>query len=110
MIHDPCGNWCLVDGKCSKISPKSFLCETNMDENGYSNYRRRDTGISYEQSNGNVIDNRCVVTYCPTLLQTFNCHINVEVVRSIRSVKYLYIMLRLEGSVNKRLLIISTEI
>ena len=90
MIHGPCGNWCMVHEKCSKRFPKSFIHETNMDENGYPNYRRRDTGISYEQRNGNVIDNRWVVTYCPTLLETFNCHINVEVVTSIRSVKYLY--------------------
>ena len=90
MIHGPCGNWCQVDGKCSKNFPKPFLNETNMDENGYPNYRKEDTGISYEQTNGNVVDNRWVVPYCPTLLEMFNCHINVEVVTSIKSVKYLY--------------------
>ncbi|XP_031779863.1 uncharacterized protein LOC107982020 [Nasonia vitripennis] len=90
MIHGPCGNWCKVEGKCSKKFPKRFVDETNMDENGYPNYRRRNTGITYELNNGNVVNNTWVVPYCPTLLEMFNCHINVEVVTSIRSVKYLY--------------------
>ena len=33
---------------------------------------------------------RFVVPYCSQLLRIFNCHINVEVVSSVRSVKYLY--------------------
>jgi len=31
-----------------------------------------------------------IVPYCPILSIIFNCHINVEVVSSIKSVKYLY--------------------
>ena len=31
MIHGPCGNWCMVDNKCSKKFPKHFLNETKMD-------------------------------------------------------------------------------
>jgi len=90
MIHGPCGDWCVVNGKCSKHFPKSFHEETTMDENGYPQYRRRDTNISYEKSEGFVVDNRFVVPYCPILLTIFNCHINVEIVSSIKSVKYLY--------------------
>ena len=37
-----------------------------------------------------TVDNRFVVPYCPGLLCIFNCHINVEVVTSVKSVKYLY--------------------
>lgn len=36
------------------------------------------------------LDNRWVVPYNPTLLMQYNCHINVEVCSSIKSVKYLY--------------------
>lgn len=35
-------------------------------------------------------DNRHVVPYNAYLLKRYNCHINVEYVGSIRSVKYLY--------------------
>lgn len=90
MIHGPCGEWCIVNGKCSKGFPKPFREETSMDENGYPQYRRRDTGRIYEKSNGHIVDNRWVVPYCPELLERFNCHTNTEVVHSIKSVKYLY--------------------
>ncbi|XP_031788347.1 uncharacterized protein LOC116417731 [Nasonia vitripennis] len=64
--------------------------ETVMDGNGYPYYRRRDNGTTHEQSNGRIVDNRWAVPYCPTLLEMFNCHINVEAVSSIRAVKYMY--------------------
>ncbi|KAL6418638.1 hypothetical protein ACFW04_011947 [Cataglyphis niger] len=44
MIHRPCGDWCLIDGCCSKHYPKLFLEETRMDEDAYPHYRRRDNG------------------------------------------------------------------
>ena len=37
-----------------------------------------------------TVDNRFVVPYCPGSLRIFNCHINIEVVSSEKSVKYLY--------------------
>ena len=37
-----------------------------------------------------TVDNRFGVPYCPGLLSIFNCHINVKVVSSVKSVKYLY--------------------
>jgi len=83
MIHGPCGDWCLIDNKCSKHFPKSFRPETTMDEDGYPQYRRRNNGLLYERP-------RYVVPYNPTLLLSFNSHINVEIVSSIKSVKYLY--------------------
>ena len=36
------------------------------------------------------MDDSCVVSYSPALSLKFNCHINVEVVSSVKSVKYLY--------------------
>ncbi|XP_011859152.1 PREDICTED: uncharacterized protein LOC105556668 [Vollenhovia emeryi] len=90
MIHGPCGDWCLVDTKCSKHYPKPYFEETKMDEDAYPYYRRRNNGKSFERPGGYIVDNRYVVPYCPTLSVIFNCHINVEVVSSIKSVKYLY--------------------
>ncbi|XP_043469424.1 uncharacterized protein LOC122503067 [Leptopilina heterotoma] len=34
-IHGPCGDWCLIDGKCSKNFPKSYQEETTIEENCY---------------------------------------------------------------------------
>ncbi|XP_058789100.1 uncharacterized protein LOC131663051 [Phymastichus coffea] len=90
MIHGPCGDWCVKDGKCSKHFPKPFQSETNMDENGFPDYRRRNDGITYEKTNNHIVDNSWVVPYCAILLEMFDCHINVEAVSSISAVKYLY--------------------
>ncbi|XP_051165710.1 uncharacterized protein LOC127284357 [Leptopilina boulardi] len=89
-IHGPCGDWCLKDNKCSKHFPKDFNSETTFTYNSFVNYRRRDTGKSYTRPSGYIVDNRHVVPYCRELTFIFNCHINVEVVSSIDSVKYLY--------------------
>jgi len=61
-----------------------------MDEDAYPYYRRRNNGKSFERPGGYSVDNRYIVPYCPILSIIFNCHINVEVVSSIKSVKYLY--------------------
>ena len=52
-------------------------------------YRRQNNGRTIIRHN-QVVDNRYEVPYCPGLSRIFNCHINVEVVFSVRSVKYLY--------------------
>ncbi|XP_015124926.1 uncharacterized protein LOC107046742 [Diachasma alloeum] len=90
MIHGPCGDWCLVDNKCSKHFPKAFQEETSLDGDGYPCYRRRDTDEYHEKQNGYVVDNRYVVPYCPEILLQLNCHCNVEVVSHIRAVKYFF--------------------
>jgi len=41
MIHGPCGDWCLIDGQCSKHYPRLFLEETKIDDDTYPLYRRR---------------------------------------------------------------------
>ncbi|EFN73726.1 hypothetical protein EAG_09471, partial [Camponotus floridanus] len=89
-IHGPCSDWCLVDGRCSKHYLKPFLEEIKMDEDVYPYYRRRNNGTNFEHPGGYVVDNRYVVPYCSTLSIIFNSHVNVEVVSSIKSVKYLY--------------------
>ncbi|KAL6419582.1 hypothetical protein ACFW04_012936 [Cataglyphis niger] len=47
-------------------------------------------GKNFERLRRYVVDNRNVVPYYPILSIIFNCHINVEVVSSIKSIKYLY--------------------
>uniref|UniRef100_A0A6V7JIB9 Helitron helicase-like domain-containing protein n=1 Tax=Bracon brevicornis TaxID=1563983 RepID=A0A6V7JIB9_9HYME len=89
MIHGPCGDWCFKTGECSKKFPKTYRSQTVMDEDGYPFYRRKNTGLYYERPGGYVVDNRFVVPYSPILLRKFNCHINVEVVSSIKAVKYV---------------------
>ncbi|XP_051155716.1 uncharacterized protein LOC127278181 [Leptopilina boulardi] len=90
MIHGPCGDWCLdKDGKCSKNYPKQFNDQTNKVEDGYPNYRRRNT-VTYTRRDGFQFDNRHVVPHNKELLLRLNCYINVEVVTSIKAVKYLY--------------------
>ena len=90
MIHGPCGNWCIKDGVCSKRYPRCYQNETIINADGYPTYRRRDNKKIYERPGCYTVDNRHVVPYCPLLLSYFDCHINVEVVSSIKSVKYLY--------------------
>ena len=51
MIHGSCGDWCLIDGRCSKHYPKVFLDQTRLDENAYLYYRRRNTGKTFKRSN-----------------------------------------------------------
>lgn len=94
MMHGPCGDLnptsvCMSDGKCKKEFPKDF-CESTRDRaNGFPIYRRRDNGVSVDVR-GSTLDNRFVVPYNPYLLAKFNCHINVEVCNTVRSVKYIY--------------------
>ncbi|XP_044005514.1 uncharacterized protein LOC122850427 [Aphidius gifuensis] len=63
--------------------------DTLIDENGYPSYRRRNTG-AFQRQTGNSTDNQYVVPHNPMLLLIFNCHINVEIVSSIKAIKYLY--------------------
>lgn len=84
-----------------------FQEETSFVDNEMPKYRRRyvgayDVANQEEFSHTDAIyrkdkdnkrinrDNRHVVPYNAYLLKKYNCHINVEYVGSIRSVKYLY--------------------
>jgi hypothetical protein len=97
MIHGPCGNSsapCWKDGKCSRGYPKSFKEETEIPEDGYPIYKRRNNGMQAKKkiAGGREvdIDNRWVVPYNPYLLKRFNCHINVEICSTVTAVKYMY--------------------
>ena len=94
MLHESCESVnanasCMRNDKCSKGYSKEYMEETWINSNDYFIYRRRDNGDSF-QKNSYVFTNRDVVPYNSQLSQKFNCHINVEIVTSIMTVKYLY--------------------
>jgi len=96
MIHGPCGDVnpespCMVNGKCSKYFPRDFVDTSTTNKNGYPTYKRRNNKRIIQKKGVSIdIDNRWIVSYNPYLSQKYNCHINVEICSSIKSVKYLY--------------------
>ncbi|KAG2215260.1 hypothetical protein INT45_004237 [Circinella minor] len=94
MIHGPCGllnprSPCMEDGRCTKRFPKIFNDDTQMNEDGYPVYRRRNNGV-YVVKQGNRIDDRWVVPHNVYLCTKYDSHINVEICTSIQSIKYVY--------------------
>ncbi|XP_068478881.1 uncharacterized protein [Phaseolus vulgaris] len=94
MIYGPCGTLnprspCMKQNQRKKKYPKEFLEETRQGKDSYPQYKRHfNAPVSI---NRNVtVDNRWVVPYNPWLLLKYDCHINVEVCSSIKSIKYLY--------------------
>ncbi|KAI3822900.1 hypothetical protein L1987_10501 [Smallanthus sonchifolius] len=96
MIHGPCGRL-QTNSPCMQGDPKScrfrylrqFNELTTQGDDAYPLYRRRNNEINVNVR-GKNLDNRWVVPYNPRLLMMFNCHMNVEVCSSIKSVKYLF--------------------
>ena len=105
MVHGPCGmefnahSICMTNGSCSKKYPRQFLTHTQQGIDGYPKYRRRapedgsHTARITISVNGSkqerVVDNRWIVPHNPWLLHQMNCHLNVELCMSIRSIKYV---------------------
>jgi len=79
---------CMKKGKCSKYYPKQFQDETTFTDNGFTQYRRRDSNIYIRRDNHNL-DNRWVVPHNLKLLKKYQAHINVEYVNKSRLLKYL---------------------
>ena len=79
----------MEDGKCCKRYPREFREETSLPEAMYPLYRRRDLGRTADKA-GHTMDSRDVVPYNPGLTKKYGCHLNIEIVTSIKSVKYLY--------------------
>lgn len=67
MVHGPCGSLYptssyMVNKKCSKNYPKSFVLETHTNEDGYPLYKQRDNG-AFVMKNKICLDNRWIVLY-----------------------------------------------
>jgi len=95
MIHGPCSpGWaCWKDGCCDKNFPFDFNTTTDIGEGYYPQYRRRspeDRGNTGTTKSGIPVDNRSVVPYNAYLLLKYRCHINVQYVVSVASIKYLF--------------------
>lgn len=104
MVHGPCGplnrhSPCMRDGRCSKDFPKAFLQCTEQGSDSYPKYRRRqpadggNTGILKMRQDGRIVEQQVtsqwIVPYNSYLLRKFNCHLNVEICSSIKSIKYV---------------------
>ncbi|XP_014673789.1 PREDICTED: uncharacterized protein LOC106814041 [Priapulus caudatus] len=104
-IHGPCGTVnrnspCMVgegaSRTCAKQFPKEFTNHTVVTQSTYPEYKRRSpenggaTHLLQVRGNSFQVDNRFIVPYNPFLSLKFNAHINVEVVHSVKAVKYLY--------------------
>lgn len=104
MVHGPCGASdptapCMVPAKrgpakvCNKNFPKAFQEETEMTQDGYPLYRRRNDGRTFtrrKRGRDITFDNRWVVPYNPYLTRKYEAHINVELCSSVGAVKYIH--------------------
>ena len=99
-IHGPCGTdynptcSCMHEGECIHHFPRNFRENTEIGDNSYALYRRRDNGIKItiksKSRTYTNIDNRWVVPYSPLLMRLWKGHCNVEMCASVKSVKYLF--------------------
>ncbi|GFS16715.1 ATP-dependent DNA helicase PIF1 [Elysia marginata] len=100
MIHGPCGENnptapCMKNGTCSKGFPKSFIQNIEIGNDSYPKYRRRSPNHGGQElvldktTITSKIDSRWVVPYNPLLLRLMNCHLNVELCSSVKSIKYV---------------------
>jgi hypothetical protein len=95
MFHGPCGTTkkdapCMnEEGDCTKDYPKEYSENTERVEDGYPIYKRPNNGREFMRG-AFRFDNTRIVPYNPYLLQKYQCHLNVEIVNSIRAIKYMY--------------------
>ncbi|XP_074356010.1 uncharacterized protein LOC141695682 [Apium graveolens] len=80
MMHGPCGK---------DLHISIFNGNTYFDDCSFPVYRRRDTGRVTNKKRINL-DNQYVVPYNRDLMLRFQCHINLEICNSSRSLKYLF--------------------
>ena len=77
---------------CKSKFPKAYQEETEDSKEGYPRYWRREHAPfkCQVQIAGMLLDNCWVVPCNRWLCQKYVAHLNVEVVASIKAVKYLY--------------------
>ena len=91
MMHGPCGDLdpdcvCMENGECKKHFPKPLQQQTEFSVNGYPLYRRREQHRA--ELRCHTVNDSWVVPHNPQLLMKFNCHMNVEVCTTVRSVSH----------------------
>ncbi|CAN6580175.1 unnamed protein product [Malus baccata var. baccata] len=81
----------MIHGQCG-IHNSRPPCMKRGRNDSYLVYRRRDNHnlVSLHQNARIMVDNRWVIPCNSWLLLIYDCHINVEICCSIKSVKYLY--------------------
>ena len=107
-LHNPCGDMnphapCMENGVCKFGFPFDYQDHTIDTEDGYPLYQRiKPEGdkfierkfVSLKGVNGKKVQydftNKDVSSYNPYLAKKFNAHINVQIVSSVKAVKYLY--------------------
>ena len=98
MVHGACGSInpqspCIQDGLCSKKYPKRYITESQLGVDKYLLYKRSslDHGgqVSIISMRVGGTRNRWIVPYNKLLLQSMNCHCNVELCMYIKSIKYV---------------------
>ncbi|VDN19339.1 unnamed protein product [Cylicostephanus goldi] len=98
MVHRPCKTRpdfaCRVKDPafCDKHFPKPFREYTELTDDGYPLYRRRDNGRTAPvgRTKMNYVSNADVIPYNAYLLRKYMCHVNVECCCSITAFKYIY--------------------
>ncbi|CAO4371004.1 unnamed protein product [Caenorhabditis nigoni] len=77
---------------CCKGFPKTLSDTTTMQENEYSTYKRSGQNKFILHRNKNTIEggSEWVVPHCKKLLLKYECHINIEVVSSVKIMKYMF--------------------
>lgn len=97
MLYRKCGQedlsaLCTRNNHCEKGFPKPYQKTTYTETNEYSLYRRRqDTPyiIDGQQHLSNDL-NRRVISYNPYLTCRYNYHINIELVCSVKAIRYIF--------------------
>ncbi|XP_074379518.1 uncharacterized protein LOC141720795 isoform X1 [Apium graveolens] len=79
----------MKGSKCTKNFPKKYCSSTMFDDCGFPIYRRRKTKHTVKVRN-TELDNQWVVPYNRDLLVRYQCHINIEICKNGRCMKYLF--------------------
>jgi hypothetical protein len=96
----PCEKCVSIDPDtkmCKKHYPKTFQDSTTVGDDSYPIYARPNNGRTVQRPRPTagpgdtiLLDNRWVVPNNPYLLLKYDCHINVEICDSIRTIKYMH--------------------
>lgn len=76
--------------KCKKRFPADFSDSTKFGDRHYPEYYRPDDGSCSRKSKDPAANNQYVVPYNTTLLTAWRGHLNVEVVSTLKVVKYIF--------------------